>query len=150
MGTVAVPAVASTSVPRVVAAGPVVGQVDGDVSSAALSTWETDGMVLSLVYGNGVVYAGGIFGKALPPGTPAGTTTGEVPRTYLAAFSSSTGALITSFDPTITYSGTNAHPGVYAMALSPDGSTLYVGGFSIMWMGWRAVTWRRSVPRRGR
>ena len=86
------------------------------------------GPVFALAYGNGVVYAGGTFGNALPPGTPAGTTTGEVARTFLAAFNSTTGALITSFDPTITYSGTNPHPGVYAMALSPDGSTLYVGG----------------------
>ena len=98
------------------------------MSSTALSTWETDGTVFSLAYGNGVVYAGGTFGNALPPGTPAGSTTGEVARTFVAAFNSTTGALITSFDPTITYSGTNAHPGVFAMALSPDGSTLYVGG----------------------
>jgi hypothetical protein len=130
MGMAVVPAAtASTSAGRAVAAaGQTVGQVDGNVSSTALSSWETDGIVLALAYGNGVIYAGGTFGNALPPGTPAGTTTGEVARTYLAAFNSTTGALISSFDPTITYSGTNAHPGVFAMALSPDGSTLYVGG----------------------
>ena len=129
LGMLAVPAaIASTSAPQAVAASPAVGQVDGGVSSAALSTWETDGIVFALAYGNGVVYAGGTFGNALPPGTPAGSTTGEVGRTFLAAFNSTTGALITSFNPTITYSGTNAHPGVFAMALSPDGSTLYVGG----------------------
>jgi Concanavalin A-like lectin/glucanases superfamily len=134
MGTVAVPALtASASATKAAAAAQTaaaqtVGQVDGNVSSAALSSWETDGIVFSLVYGNGVIYAGGTFGNALPPGTPAGTTTGEVPRTFIAAFNSTTGALITSFDPTITYSGTNAHPGVFAMALSPDGSTLYIGG----------------------
>ena len=130
MGAAAVPAataVASVSAPRAVASNPV-GQVDGGVSSAALSTWETDGIVFALAYGHGVVYAGGTFGHALPPGTPAGSTTGEVGRTFLAAFNSTTGALITSFDPTITYSGTNANPDVYAMALSPDGTTLYVGG----------------------
>ena len=128
MAVPAATAMASTSAPRAVAAGPVVGQVDGGVSSAALSTWETDGIVFALAYGNGVVYAGGTFGNALPPGTPAGSTAGEVGRTFLAAFNSTTGALITSFAPTVTYSGTNAHPGVFAMALSPDGSTLYVGG----------------------
>ena len=91
MGAAAVPAAtASTSAPRAVAAGPVVGQVDGGVSSAALSTWETDGIVFALAYGNGVVYAGGTFGNALPPGTPAGSTTGEVGRTFLAAFNSTT------------------------------------------------------------
>ncbi len=132
MGAAVVPAataVASTSAPRAVAASPPpAGQVDGGVSSAALSSWETDGPVFSLAYGNGVVYAGGTFANALPPGTASGSTTGEVGRTYLAAFSSTTGALITSFDPTISYSGSNAHPGIFAMALSPDGSTLYVGG----------------------
>jgi Concanavalin A-like lectin/glucanases superfamily len=129
VSTVAVPAAtASTSAPRAASVSQAVGTVDGGVSSAALSTWETDSMVLALAYGNGVVYAGGIFGNALPPGTPAGSTTGEVTRTYLAAFNSTTGALISSFDPTITYSGTTAHPGVNALALSPDGQTLYVGG----------------------
>ena len=72
------------------------GQLDGVV------VVETDGTVFALAYANGVVYAGGVFANALPPGTPAGTTTGEVPRTFLAAFNSTTGALITSFDPTIT------------------------------------------------
>jgi hypothetical protein len=129
VGTVAVPAAtASTSAPRAVAASQTVGQVDGNVSSTALSSWQTDGPVFALAYGNGVIYAGGTFGNALPPGTPAGSTTGEVTRTFVAAFNSTTGALITSFDPAITYSGTNAHPGVFAMALSPDDSTLYVGG----------------------
>jgi Concanavalin A-like lectin/glucanases superfamily len=123
-GMVAVPAATASAS----AASQVVGQVDGNVSSAALSSWETDGMVLALAYGNGVVYAGGTFGNALPPGTPSGGTAGEVGRTFLAAFNSSTGALISSFDPVITYGGTNAHPGVFALALSPDGSTLYVGG----------------------
>jgi hypothetical protein len=129
MSIVAIPAaIASTSSPQAVAASPPAGQVDGNVSSTALSSWQTDGPVFALAYGNGVVYAGGTFGNALPPGTPAGTTTGEVTRTFLSAFNSTTGALISSLDPTITYSGTNPNPGVYAMALSPDGTTLYVGG----------------------
>ena len=122
------PALASTAANAAVSAPAAVGQVDGNVSSTALSSWQTAGPVFALAYGNGVVYAGGTFSNALPPGTPAGSTTGEVTRTFVAAFNSTTGALITSFAPTITYSGTNAHPGVYAMALSPDGSTLYVGG----------------------
>ena len=129
MGVVAVPAaMASGSAPRAAAAGAAVGQVDGGVSSAALSSWETDGIVFALAYGHGVVYAGGTFGNALPPGTPSGSTTGEVRRTFIAAFNSTTGALITSFNPVITYGGTDPHPGVFALALSPDGSTLYVGG----------------------
>jgi hypothetical protein len=130
MGTVAALAVAtaSTSAPRVVAATQAVGQVDGNVGANALSSWQTDGIVFALAYGSGVVYAGGTFSNARPPGEAAGSTTGEVARTYLAAFNSTTGALISSFDPVISYSGTASHPGVFALALSPDGKTLYVGG----------------------
>jgi hypothetical protein len=104
-----------------------VGTADGNVSSTALSSWETDGTVWALAYANGVVYVGGQFSNALPPGTPAGTTTGEVARTYLAAFSSTTGALITSWDPAITGSSSSTD-GVYALTVSPNGQTLYVGG----------------------
>jgi hypothetical protein len=102
-----------------------VGAADGNVSSTALSSWETDGTVWALAYANGVVYAGGQFNNALPPGTPAGTTTGEVPRSYLAAFNSTTGALITTFNPTITGASGS---GVFALSVSPNGQTLYVGG----------------------
>lgn len=109
---------------------PPVGQSDGNVSSNALSSWEVDNTVWSLAYGNGVVYAGGQFQNARPAGEASGTTTGQVARTYLAAFSSTTGALNTSFSPTIAYTGNSSSvtPGVYAMALSPNGSTLYIGG----------------------
>jgi hypothetical protein len=110
------------------AAAAVSGTPDGGVSSTALQTWQTDGIVWALAYANGVLYAGGEFGNALPPGTPAGSTTGEVPRTFLAAFNSTTGALITSFDPVITSTSTSS-PGVYSLAVSPDGQTLYVGGY---------------------
>jgi hypothetical protein len=126
---VAAPALTASAAPKAPTAvqlPTVVGQPDGGVSSTALSSWETDGTVFALAYSHGVVYAGGVFGNALPPGTPAGTTTGEVARTFVAAFNSTTGALITSFDPTIT--GTAASPGVYSLGVSPDGSTLYVGG----------------------
>jgi hypothetical protein len=107
---------------------PPVGQSDGNVSSNALSTWQTDSTVWAEAYANGVVYVGGQFLNALPPGVAAGTTTGEVSRTYLAAFNSTTGALITSFDPVITSTSSSSSLGVYALAVSPDGSTLYVGG----------------------
>src|ERR1700722_9780278 len=112
------PATAPTPLP--------VGQSDGNLSSNALQTWQTDNVVWSLAYGNGVVYVGGVFLNARPPGAANGSTTGEVSRTYLAAFNSTTGALITTFDPVITETGSASNPGVYAMAVS--GSTLYVGG----------------------
>jgi hypothetical protein len=103
-----------------------VGQSDGNVSSNALQTWQTDSTVWSLAYGNGVVYVGGQFLNARPPGAANGSTTGEVSRTYLAAFNSTTGALITTFDPVIAETGSASNPGVYALAVS--GGTLYVGG----------------------
>jgi large repetitive protein len=105
-----------------------VGQADGGVSSNALQTWQTDNVIWSMAYANGVVYVGGVFLNARPPGAANGSTTGEVSRTYLAAFNSTTGALITSFDPVIAETGSASNPGVYALAVSPDGSTLYVGG----------------------
>jgi Concanavalin A-like lectin/glucanases superfamily len=102
-----------------------VGTSDGNVSSNALQTWQTDNTVWAVAYGNGVVYVGGQFGNVRPPGGANGSTTGEVARTFLAAFNSTTGALITSFDPVIT--GTSSAT-VYALAVSPNGQTLYVGG----------------------
>ena len=104
------------------------GQSDANLSSNALQTWQTDNVVWAVAYGNGVVYVGGQFLNARPPGVATGSTTGEVSRTYLAAFNSTTGALITSFDPVIAETGSASNPGVYALALSPNGSTLYVGG----------------------
>jgi hypothetical protein len=102
-----------------------VGASDGNVSSNALSTWQTDNTVWALAYANGVLYVGGQFGNVRPPGEAVGVTTGQVARTFIAAFNSTTGALITSFAPTITGTSSAA---VYALAVSPDGQTLYVGG----------------------
>jgi hypothetical protein len=97
------------------------GTSDAGVSSTPLSTWQTNNTVWALAYSGGVVYAGGQFTSVRPPGDPLGT--GEVPRTFLAAFNSSTGALVTSFDPTIT-GGSAAE----VTALAVSGNTLYVGG----------------------
>ncbi|MGD0374774.1 MAG: LamG domain-containing protein [Streptosporangiaceae bacterium] len=121
-------ATAATSAPRAAVVSRDVsraaGQPDGGVNSSASSSWQTDNIVWALAYAKGVVYVGGQFTSVRPPGDPAGT--GTVARTYLAAFSSTTGALIKSFDPKIT--STSSSPGVYALAVSPDGKTLYAGG----------------------
>src|ERR1022692_3115886 len=88
-----------------------------NVSSIPSSSWQTNNTVWAIAVSNGVVYVGGAFTSVRPPGDPLGT--GEVPRTYLAAFSS-TGSLM-PFDPTLNGE-------VTALAVSPDGTTLYAGG----------------------
>jgi hypothetical protein len=88
------------------------------VSSVVSPSWQTNGTVWALAAVHGVIYVGGQFTSVRPPGDALGT--GETPRTYLAAFSTSTGALL-SFDPTLDGR-------VNSLAVSPDGSTLYVGG----------------------
>ena len=90
-----------------------------NISATASSSWQTNDTVWALAPVNGNVFVGGQFTSVRPPGDPSGT--GEVARTYLAEFSASTGALVTSFDPTLDGE-------VTALAVSPDGSTLYVGG----------------------
>jgi hypothetical protein len=91
-----------------------------DVSTTIASSYQTNNTVWALAYANGVVYVGGQFTSVRPPGDASGT--GEVARTYLAAFSSTTGSLL-SFNPTITGSSS---PEITALAIS--GHTLYVGG----------------------
>ncbi|MGO8885659.1 MAG: LamG-like jellyroll fold domain-containing protein [Streptosporangiaceae bacterium] len=101
-----------------------------NLSATASSSWQTNNTVWSEAAANGVVYVGGGFTSVRPPGDPLGT--GEVTQSYLAAFNASTGALITTFNPTFTGISSSCNPstpcGVTALAVSPDGSTLYVGG----------------------
>ncbi len=92
---------------------------DQPVSAVASSMWQTNNTVWALDVKNGVVYAGGDFTSVRPPGAALGT--GEVTRNHLAAFNASTGALITSFNP-------NVNGRVLDVAVSPDGSKLYVAG----------------------
>ncbi len=82
-------------------------------------TWQTNGAVRTTIAAGGNVYLGGDFSSVRPPGSGAGT--GEVARTRLAAFSATSGALVTSFNH--TFNGN-----VRVLALSPDKKTLYVGG----------------------
>ena len=89
------------------------------ISATASSIWQTNGSVRALAYANGMIFVGGEFTSVRPPGDPAGT--GEVARSYLAAFNSNTGALITSFAP-------NPNGIVWGLTASPDGNRVYVGG----------------------
>ncbi len=89
------------------------------VTADFLPTAQIDSGVVwtTIVIGN-TVYAGGSFTAARPAGNEPGV--GTVPRSNLLAFSLTTGVL-TSFAP--TFNGP-----VKALAASPDGTRLYVGG----------------------
>lgn len=89
-----------------------------------LTTWQTNGIVWSMAAAdNGVVYAGGTFSTIRPPGAAAGTS--EQPALNFAAFDAATGV------PTgcsLSFSLSSGAGTVRALALSPDGKTLYAGG----------------------
>ncbi|MEQ4518932.1 PKD domain-containing protein [Pseudarthrobacter sp. B907] len=101
------------------------------VSADALPTAQINGVAWTqLVIGN-TVYVGGDFSLARPAGAPAGT--GEVARNNILAYNLTTGELLNSFTPSF-----NAE--VTALAASPDGSRLYVGGSFTTYNG--ATVWR--------
>src|ERR1035438_3143024 len=131
--TAALPAAAASAAPtvRVGLAAKASGSGSGQNLSAVVSpSWQTNSTVWAIASANGVVYVGGEFTSVRPPGVALGGA-GQVAQSYLAAFNASTGALITTFTPTFTLTGTcsaGTPCGVDALAVSPDGNTLYVGG----------------------
>ncbi len=92
-------------------------------TSASLSTWQTNGIVWASASSKGLVFVGGTFTSIRPPGAAVGT--GEVARTNFAVFDGATGAP-TSCAP--AFGGVDGAT-VRALNVSPDGNTLYVGGF---------------------
>jgi large repetitive protein len=89
------------------------------VTADALPTVQIDGVVWSQTVVGNTVYAGGNFANARPAGAAPGTHL--TPRANLLAYNITTGALITSFAPSL-----NAQAKV--VAASPDGTRVYVGG----------------------
>jgi hypothetical protein len=83
-------------------------------SGSASATWQTNGPVYAVAYAGGRVYLGGAFTAVRPPGSSTSTS-----RNHVAAFSASTGALL-SWNP-------NADGTVRAIAVGPAG-TVYLGG----------------------
>jgi PKD repeat protein len=89
------------------------------VSADALPTAQIDGVVWQQAIAAGKVWVGGEFGTARPAGAAAGTST--VVRRNLLAYNLTTGVLDASFAP-------NANAQIRAVAASPDGTRVYVGG----------------------
>jgi hypothetical protein len=93
------------------------------LSQIPTSHWGVQGKVYAMTRGPAVnvMYVGGKFGQLVATdGSPSS------PASSLAAFSLATGEPDATFRPTVSYQGI---PGtVKAIALSPDGAVLYIGG----------------------
>jgi hypothetical protein len=90
------------------------------LSAAATAMPQTDKTIYALGYSNGVLYLGGTFTTTRPAGAAAGTQTTAQPR--LAAVNTTTNKVISSWTPQVSGGA------IFAMAVSPDGKRLYVGG----------------------
>jgi hypothetical protein len=86
------------------------------VGEAPASSWQTDGKVNAIVVANGKIYIGGSFTHVRAPGAPSG---GAV-RNHLAALDLQTGVL-KPWNP-------GANDIVNALAVKPNGKTIYAGG----------------------
>ena len=102
------------------------GAIDpGLLNANPESSWQTNLPARSVAYGHGVVYIGGDFTSIRPPLAAPGT--GETTALHIAAFNSTSGNPIAGFSVTVT-SSSSTPATVYALALSPDNSILYLGG----------------------
>ncbi|MCU1541344.1 MAG: fibronectin [Arthrobacter sp.] len=92
-------------------------------SANDLPTWQTNGTPWTMAQSNGVVYAGGTFTQIRPPGTAAGSAQSRSAVNF-AAFDAYTG------NPTSCALSVTGGAGatVRALAVTPDGTRLYVGG----------------------
>lgn len=89
------------------------------VTADRLPTAQHNGVGWTQVVVGNKVYVGGNFTKARPSGAAPGTQ--EVTRSNILAYDITTGVLDSTFAPSINGE-------VTALAASPDGSRLYVGG----------------------
>ncbi|MGY1670792.1 LamG-like jellyroll fold domain-containing protein, partial [Geodermatophilus sp. SYSU D00710] len=116
VGGVLVPGVARADSAPLDPANPVTPTT---VTADPLPTVQINGVAWAqLVVGN-TVYVAGSFTRARPPGAAPGTQ--ETVRNNMLAYDIRTGALITSFAPDLNGQA-------LALAASPDGSRVYVGG----------------------
>ncbi|MFE2294916.1 LamG-like jellyroll fold domain-containing protein [Streptomyces sp. NPDC059452] len=107
-----------------VAAAPPAAALTPPVAFTAdhLPTYQTNGIVWTLAEANGVVYAGGTFSAVRPAGSGGGST----PAVNFAAFNAATGAPVGC---SLSFTRNSGTATVRALAVSPDRSTLYVGGY---------------------
>jgi PKD repeat protein len=107
------------STPAAADTAPVDPSLPETVSAAALPTVQINGVVWAQVIVGNRVYATGKFTQARPAGAAPGTN--ETARSNILAYDLTTGALITSWAPTLNAQGLR-------LAASADGSRIYVGG----------------------
>jgi PKD repeat protein len=98
---------------------PLVESGDNHVTADVLPTVQINGVVWDQEIVGNTVYAVGEFTSARPAGSPPGQN--QTPRSNILAYNLQTGALITSFAPTLDRQAK-------AVTASPDGSRIYVGG----------------------
>jgi PKD repeat protein len=89
------------------------------VSADPLPTVQINGVAWAQVVVGNTVYVAGEFSRVRPAGAAPGTQ--ETVRNNLLAYDIRTGQLVTSFAP-------NLNAQAHAIAASPDGSRIYVGG----------------------
>ncbi|MFI5692989.1 fibronectin type III domain-containing protein [Kribbella sp. NPDC051586] len=98
------------------------------VSAIKQTSWQTNNSVNALAIAGNTVFAGGLFTRLRQPGMASGQAP-ETLRSYVAAFDRTTGKP-TAFAPTV-------NGPVYAIATSPDGKWVVIGGDFTMVNGLR-------------
>ncbi|MDT0444215.1 LamG-like jellyroll fold domain-containing protein [Streptomyces johnsoniae] len=93
------------------------------MTAEELPTWQTNGIVHALAEANGVVFAGGTFSTVRPPGAAPGTQ--ERPAANFVALDAATGEPV---DCDLSFTVGSGTATIRALAVSPDGQTLYAGG----------------------
>ncbi|MFI7589619.1 PKD domain-containing protein [Spongisporangium articulatum] len=119
LSSFAVAAVPFAAAPAQADTAPVPPETTTTYSADALPTVQINGVVWAQTMVGNTVYATGNFTQARPAGSAAGTN--QTARSYLVAYNVTTGALNTTWAPTLNAQG-------LGIAASPDGKTIYVGG----------------------
>jgi hypothetical protein len=106
----------------VVAGTVALGQPALALSTTPDPTWGVQGKVFALARSGKVMFVGGAFNKALDPGG------NKVPANNLIAVDITTGSYMPTFTPSVLNTVATGKPEVDALAVSADGSTLFLGG----------------------